>query len=319
MRGSDQIRWPVPMLPILLDRKWGFMDGEGRVLIEPSYEHASEFEEGLAAVRLDGLVGYVDTSGKLAIAPKYAEASEFYRGTAVVFDGDVYGVIDRAGSVVVQPQFEYLTHPSQGLRLASQNEKYGFLDESWNFSISPQFDEASGFDEDGLCAVCREGEHCFIDTSGRVFLKPECESLDPFFEQIAVIQRNGKKGCIDMAGDVVVPIVHDDVQGSSEGLLGVLSNDVWRIVDRCGMPISDCGFEWVGRFAEGYAVVCQAGKSGLIGHDGRFLVPPMFGRLHGFRRSYAAALTSAEMVYVRLDGKVVRPNRPICDPEDLLP
>lgn len=44
--------------------KTGFVDGCGRVVIEPIYDSAFEFSEGAARVETDGKVSYIDKSGK---------------------------------------------------------------------------------------------------------------------------------------------------------------------------------------------------------------------------------------------------------------
>ena len=37
--------------------KWGYMDVEGTVLIEPQYDHADNFINDLAVVRIDDVIG----------------------------------------------------------------------------------------------------------------------------------------------------------------------------------------------------------------------------------------------------------------------
>ena len=45
----------------------GFIDGCGRVVIEPVYDSALEFSESLARVGKDGKFGFIDKSGKVVI------------------------------------------------------------------------------------------------------------------------------------------------------------------------------------------------------------------------------------------------------------
>ena len=49
--------------------KTGFIDGCGRVVIEPIYDSAFEFSEGAAQVETDGKVSYIDKSGKALTIP----------------------------------------------------------------------------------------------------------------------------------------------------------------------------------------------------------------------------------------------------------
>lgn len=81
-------------------RRSGIIDKKGRVVHEAEYDQASEFLEGLAAVSVDGKWGYVDTSGRWIIAPQFSGADEFWHDLARVAWKDGHGYIDRSGTVV---------------------------------------------------------------------------------------------------------------------------------------------------------------------------------------------------------------------------
>ena len=73
--------------------KCGFIDKTGKMVIEPQFDVASEFREGLAAVRIGsfetGKVGYIDTEGKFVINPIYDDAYDFSEGLSRVRIGDI--------------------------------------------------------------------------------------------------------------------------------------------------------------------------------------------------------------------------------------
>lgn len=75
---------------VKLNGKWGFVDKDGTVQIQPQYEDARSFANGLAAVKREGLWGYIDTTGELVIAPQFEDAREFNaKGCAFVcIDGE---------------------------------------------------------------------------------------------------------------------------------------------------------------------------------------------------------------------------------------
>ncbi|MDR2357702.1 MAG: WG repeat-containing protein [Oscillospiraceae bacterium] len=69
--------------------KWGFADSAGEYVIEPAYEDARGFSNGLAAVSLGGKWGYIDESGDMVIGNIFSDARDFNsRGcTLVQIDG----------------------------------------------------------------------------------------------------------------------------------------------------------------------------------------------------------------------------------------
>src|SRR5690349_20615325 len=70
---------------ITIKNKVGFIDRNGSVAIQPQFQSAHEFSEGLCAVRADGRYGFIDTKGNICISAIYDYATEFKEGLALVF------------------------------------------------------------------------------------------------------------------------------------------------------------------------------------------------------------------------------------------
>ena len=72
----------------------------GKVTIEPRFDAAFNFSDGLAPVQVGpggrGR-GYIDRSGTVVIPPQYDWAGNFHEGIANVRIGDRMGYIDRTG------------------------------------------------------------------------------------------------------------------------------------------------------------------------------------------------------------------------------
>ena len=64
--------------------RWGFMDNQGTMVIEPQYEDARSFCNGYAAVKQEGKWGFVDEQGKMVIEPQFADARDFSSGNVFV-------------------------------------------------------------------------------------------------------------------------------------------------------------------------------------------------------------------------------------------
>ncbi|MCK9413213.1 MAG: WG repeat-containing protein [Prolixibacteraceae bacterium] len=88
------------------DDKYGYKDGGGKIVVEPRYDLAYPFTEGLAAVRLAGKYGYLNENGKEVVSPKYDFTWHFIGGFAVVKLADRFGFIDKAGKEVTPLIYE---------------------------------------------------------------------------------------------------------------------------------------------------------------------------------------------------------------------
>lgn len=147
--------------------KWGYIDKAGTFVIDPVFDDAWEFHEGLAAARLEWASGYIDRTGQFVIPAQFQYAGPFIDGNALVQLDGLWGYIRPDGTWEVEPhqaegnpaacppssselppEFVY----SEGLAAAPKGKKYGYIDTAGKFVIKPQFIQASPFSE-GLAAV----------------------------------------------------------------------------------------------------------------------------------------------------------------------
>lgn len=77
---------------------YGFEDEMGNIIVEPIYEYADNFKEGLALVRQNGKFGFIDKLGNIVIAIKFDDAKSFRsNGFALVLLGNKEFFINKSG------------------------------------------------------------------------------------------------------------------------------------------------------------------------------------------------------------------------------
>lgn len=85
---------------------YGFTNANGEWVIQPQYNSARSFSEGLAAVRIEKsydnkLWGFINNRNELFIAAKYDDALDFENGLAPVKIGWKWGLINKQGQIVL--------------------------------------------------------------------------------------------------------------------------------------------------------------------------------------------------------------------------
>ncbi|SEU26243.1 WG containing repeat-containing protein [Paenibacillus sp. NFR01] len=147
--------------------RYGYIDNQGKVAIQPLYHRAFPFSEGLARVNLGKASGYINTKGELVIPYRYSATSDFSEGMAAVAltAGGKYGYIDATGKLRISPRFVYATPFSDGAAAVYVNGKYGYIDKNGNYLLKPQFSMAQPFSE-GLAFVERNGVTFYINKKG---------------------------------------------------------------------------------------------------------------------------------------------------------
>ena len=167
------ISFDEDVLPVILDGKWGLVNKSGWVL-EPqeAYARFGDVSERMVPVYVDGSWGYLGTDGRMALEPQYDEAESFHEGLAGVRLDGKWGFIDKNGKMVIEPRFSDVNRFSMGLA-AFENEdgKWGFMDRTGKVVIAPRFDYAGTFDSDTGKAWARmgdfeTGESGYVDMNG---------------------------------------------------------------------------------------------------------------------------------------------------------
>lgn len=213
--------------------KWGFIDKTGKVVVNPIYEDALDFRDGLAAVskkdekKDEVLWGYIDKNGAVKInfqfvkdkEKMFCEPGSFYEGLAFTSsDGKQWGCIDKEGKYQINPQFEGdFGNPYEfknGVSVVSQGGSYGFIDKKGKYIINPQFKDARRFSSNSLAAVQHsDGKWGFVNKEGKYEINPQFEEVAVgFFGDVAFVKSSDKYGIIDKKGLYIINPQFDDVK-----------------------------------------------------------------------------------------------------------
>jgi len=213
--------------------KWGFVDKTGKVVVNPIYENALDFKDGLAAVskkdeiKEEVLWGYIDKNGAVKINFQFVKDKEksyclpgsFHEGLAFSSsDGKQWGCIDKSGKYQINPQFEGdFGNPYEfknNVSLVSQGGSYGFIDKNGKFIINPQFKDARRFSSNSLAAVQNsDSKWGFVNKEGKYEINPQFESVAiGFFGDVAFVKSSDKYGIIDKKGLYIINPQYDDVK-----------------------------------------------------------------------------------------------------------
>jgi hypothetical protein len=62
---QEQVKQANKLFLIKQNGKYGYINRAGKVIIEPQFDLADEFSEGLARIGIAGNFGYIDEAGKI--------------------------------------------------------------------------------------------------------------------------------------------------------------------------------------------------------------------------------------------------------------
>lgn len=146
------------------------------------------------------------------------------------------------------------------------NDRVGFVDTSGKIRIKPTYDEVSDFTE-GL-SIVHKGDSIFYvnkeneNTIGRIFT----DAL-PFHNGLAPVKVNDKWFLIDRLGEIKSE-AFDEINEMSEDLYIVKQNKFYCAIDEYGQKIQPCKFDKLGDFKNGCAYYQSENKFGFVTKTG---------------------------------------------------
>ncbi len=196
-----------PLAPIKADEqeRYGFIDCDGKLVIEAQFEDAGRFSQGFAPVFFEGAWFFIDERGANAFSRTFSEIRGFKEGLAAVKEDNLWGYIDTTGKMVIESRFEEAYDFSEGLACVQTGKKengsakYGYIDSTGKFAIAPflefydnqyfswptQFSEglASGWlkKEDGQAMVG------YFDQTGKTIIAPSFIEAGRFNDGLAPV------------------------------------------------------------------------------------------------------------------------------------
>lgn len=94
--------------------EWGYLDRDGRWIIEPQFQDARPFREGTAPVKKAGQWGYIDRQANWVLEPAYEDALAFQGPLAPARQNGRWGLIDSSGSFILEPTYDEIRPAGEG-------------------------------------------------------------------------------------------------------------------------------------------------------------------------------------------------------------
>ncbi|MEP6260763.1 MAG: WG repeat-containing protein [Gillisia sp.] len=186
------------------EEKWGFVNKEGKVTINPQFSAVSNFNDGRCGVKnSDGKWGFIDNEGKIIINYQFDDAGDFNQGKCIVETGNKKGVIDKDGKYIINPQFSNMIIDGD-IFLVSQDGKWGWCDKEGKLIINPQFVDAYPFNGNKITAVQSGKSFGYIDRDGKFIINPQFDMALPFNGKLAAVVSGSQIGFIGQDGKYAI-------------------------------------------------------------------------------------------------------------------
>lgn len=187
--------------------KWGIMDNDFQVVLEPRYDSMRK-RNGFLHVKLGEKVGFYNRKFKLIVPIEYKEIEFLSRSLFKVRAGDFgqYGVIDSLGNLLLKPEYRYVQSVNDKIIFANRSrEYYAVFDRKGKEITPPTYSSIRVRYPYAIAQKEYEGKYGLINDNGKeitpfIYDKIEVQKKGRNRPMTITAERDGLKGSINLDG-----------------------------------------------------------------------------------------------------------------------
>lgn len=298
----DERKSDCELLPFKSGNLYGYIDKFGKVIIEPQFEYAGDFSEGLACVGkskgrdwgMSGIssmiYGYINTTGELVIQYSNDRERDFHNGFACAWEldsDDICYFMNNQGENAFGKTYYDIKDFSDGYAAVLLNDTAknphrppSKKSQQWTF-INTEGKEcgeiytfATSF-TNGICIVEKDGVRKAINTSFETVFQSEyiLQSYNGNGKYIAENPTTGKLGVIDDNNNIIIDFQYSYIHYSDNMYKVELSNSAYGFINEYGKVILEPKpNQFVSDYKAGRAVVLGKNKNSVIDRQGNVIM-----------------------------------------------
>jgi hypothetical protein len=332
------------LYPVHIDKKWGMMDINGNLVVEPSYHAIGAFQEGLYAIaEKEGLLGVLDTTGTLVIPCTYTLMDYVGRGLFSVktpttswsiINTDEQLILDDMAASIEFLQGPFLSYEEITGKGLAHLEK-GVI-------LPPEFSEFKFLGNGLIVASDKEDLKSIYDYDGNQILTRGYEKIE-LKNNLIWARRSGKWGAFTLKGTNVIK--HEWISYKAVGenfyhfkdeekksflysveLNTVILKNVWNmrllgkthvealmpsgtrnLIDLAGRIVLSGKYDFITTFGEDGFKVKEGKIQGVFDGEGKVLIPMTYNHIGGLNSTVALVRRGRKHGVINFKGEVVLP------------
>lgn len=323
-------------------QKWGFINKQGKIVVNPKYDDLRDASSELIAANLNGKWGYIDSNGNNVIPHIYKQALDFsnnrsfvqnfnnnwilinqqgdsitqlkysnfkpFRGKYCVVElGNKYSIINNHGAEVLQPMYENLKFIDSTKLIAKQFGKYGIINVTGQILL--QFDYDLIYPLDNGFLKCKQHDQ-FIYI--KMDFKNKSSTYDEaynFYAHKALIKKENKYLLIDTNFVALKSLTYQNVQPILNGYFKYKKDGLYGILNPEGEILVPPKYNLLNNISCDRMVFSVHDNFGYLDISGQEIMPPILPLAWDYKDNMARIITRNGMGFIDHYGKMIIDDR----------
>ena len=198
------------------------------------------YEENVLRIKKDGKYGIMNLDGKVLVEPQYDEiiAVPGIKNAYKVKKDNLYGIVDGEGKQILNVSYADITNLGKdnisGYIVQDQNGKFGIVDYSSNQILEAKYDAIEKVHGNDMYVVTENGTKKVVDKSGADVITAGFDDVSEMLKNKdngVIFQSSGKYGVMNLSGQVTIAPEYDELKEGKTGSLIAKSGDKYGVID----------------------------------------------------------------------------------------
>ncbi len=276
-----------PYFPIKVNKKWGLINADGQIVLQPNYDAIGEFKRfGYAVMQKYGGVGLLDSKGKEIIPARYDDLKVLDSAlVAVMREGD-WSVINLNGDIVLPKGYERVNVLSSQYIAYRKAEKWGIVDNTGNVISDPRYDEVT-LAQNNLFLIRKGGKLGLVAATGKETLPSIADEVSFFNDSLIFYKAGNTWGAVDEDGSSLIPPKYEAYSKISDTFIKLISNSrafVYSLA--CKSVITQGDYDDYYAFSRKYLIIKKNRQLGLIDWCGTLILKPQYAEIQSYEGDF---------------------------------
>lgn len=212
--------------------------------------------------------------------------------------------------MVIEAKFEVAQPFVDGKAIVKQNGHFGLIDTKGAWLIPAEFDEIQRND---LYRLQKSGKYGLANSSCEFVAPLIYDGIFPLKNGYFLMLKDGKKGLANSFGTIMIPLEYDHIAQLRDNESNYVELfEVWEfglrgIYNACGEMIQHPRFSSISVFQNGFSIVEESDRFGLIDVEGNLRMDCQFEQLTGPNEGLLAAKVKNRWGFVDEKGQQILP------------
>ena len=296
------------LFPIKKDKKWGLIDKQGDLIVQPIYNAIGEFKHfGYAVMQRNDGVGLLDQAAKEIIKPKYEDIKVLDVDLIAVMDQGEWMVINLDEKIVLQKGYSRV-HVWQGEYLAFLRDNLWGLARKDGTILSEPAYESLRIIENGFFETQIAGNYGLLSPAGVVLLAARFSEVKILHDDLFFFKNNRRWGGVDGTGTEVFPPAFDSFQKLNEQFFILVSKNLKYLYSHAAKDIvSKDEYTTFYNFSTDQVLTKKQRRLGLLDNVGKMILSPKYHEIHAYTDSLYRVNYEGKWGIVDLHDEIIIP------------